>query len=103
MIDLPIMGNHQSPPPSPPPDSIFKRDALVGAFFNPWTRRGLLRAHSLWRQCARACFLVVATLCAFSALRYLPLTEFTSITFSSPLIVALIAGPLLGEWIGIQR
>jgi len=36
---------------------------LVGAFFNPWTRRGLLRAHSLWRQCARACFLVVATLC----------------------------------------
>jgi hypothetical protein len=29
MIDLPIMRNHQSPPPSPPPDSIFKRDALV--------------------------------------------------------------------------
>src|SRR3954454_4326252 len=28
MIDLPIMGNHQSPPPSPPPDSILKRDAL---------------------------------------------------------------------------
>ena len=22
------MGNHQSPPPSPPPDSIFKRNAL---------------------------------------------------------------------------
>src|SRR3954471_17555425 len=29
MIDLPIMRNHQSPPPSPPPDSILKRDALV--------------------------------------------------------------------------
>src|SRR3954468_2701687 len=29
MIDLPIMRNHQSPPLSPPPDSIFKRDALV--------------------------------------------------------------------------
>jgi hypothetical protein len=28
MIDLPIMRNHQSPPPSPPPDSILKRDAL---------------------------------------------------------------------------
>ena len=29
MIDLPIMRNHQSPPPSPPPDSILKRDALT--------------------------------------------------------------------------
>ena len=76
---------------------------LVGAFFNPWTKKGLLRTHSLWRQCARAGCLVLATLCAFSALRFLPLTEFTSITFSSPLIVALIAGPLLGESIGARR
>jgi drug/metabolite transporter (DMT)-like permease len=76
---------------------------LVAAFYNPWTKTGLLRTHSLWRQCARAGCLVVATLCAFSALRFLPLTEFTSITFSSPLIVALIAGPLLGEGIGRRR
>jgi drug/metabolite transporter (DMT)-like permease len=76
---------------------------LVAAFFNPWTRTGLLRTHSLWRQCARAGCLVLATLCAFSALRFLPLTEFTSITFSSPLVVALIAGPLLGESIGVRR
>src|SRR3954453_22144379 len=76
---------------------------LVAAFFNPWTKTGLLRTHSLWRQCARAGCLVIATLCAFSALRFLPLTEFTSITFSSPLIVALIAGPLLGEGIGVRR
>jgi drug/metabolite transporter (DMT)-like permease len=76
---------------------------LVAAFFNPWTKTGLLRTHSLWRQCARAGCLVLATLCAFSALRFLPLTEFTSITFSSPLVVALIAGPLLGESIGVRR
>lgn len=76
---------------------------LVAAFFNPWTKAGILRTQSLRRQCARATCLVIATLCAFSALRFLPLTEFTSITFSSPLIVALIAGPLLGEWIGMQR
>src|SRR3954464_7533082 len=31
MIDLPIMRNHQSPPPSPPPDSIFTHDALAPA------------------------------------------------------------------------
>ena len=76
---------------------------LVAAFFNPWTKKGLLQTHSLWRQCTRAGCLVIATVCAFSALRFLPLTEFTSITFSSPLIVALIAGPLLGEGIGIRR
>src|SRR3954471_2731113 len=29
MVDLPIMRNHQSPPLSPPPDSILKRDALA--------------------------------------------------------------------------
>src|SRR5215211_286042 len=29
MIDLPIMRNHQSPPPSPPSDPILKRDALA--------------------------------------------------------------------------
>ena len=76
---------------------------LVAIFFNPWTRPGLLRTHSLKRQCARAGCLVLSTVCAFSALRFLPLTEFTSITFSSPLIVALIAGPLLGESIGARR
>src|SRR5215203_3348843 len=76
---------------------------LVAAFFNPWTKKGILQTHSLWRQCARAGCLVIATVCAFSALRFLPLTEFTSITFSSPLVVALIAGPLLGEEIGIRR
>src|SRR3954451_323538 len=75
---------------------------LVAAFFNPWTRTGLLRTHSLWRQCARAGCLVLATLCAFSALRFLPLTEFTSITFSSPLVVALNLESFLGEAMGFR-
>src|SRR3954447_7969786 len=43
MIDLPIMRNHQSPPPSPPPDSILKRDALKrvrpGPKRWPWSGR----------------------------------------------------------------
>src|SRR3954467_1862091 len=76
---------------------------LVTIFFNPWTKPSLLRTHNLKRQCARAGCLVLSTVCAFSALRFLPLTEFTSITYSSPLIVALIAGPLLGESIGARR
>jgi drug/metabolite transporter (DMT)-like permease len=76
---------------------------LISAVFNPWTRPGILWTQSLRLQCARAMFLVVATICSFFALRYLALTEATSITFSSPLIIALLAGPLLGEWIGIRR
>jgi drug/metabolite transporter (DMT)-like permease len=76
---------------------------LISAVFNPWTRPRILWTQSLWLQCARALCLVLATICSFFALRYLALTEATSITFSSPLIVALLAGPLLGEWIGMRR
>lgn len=76
---------------------------LVLPFLNPWTRPGLLRTRQLGLQCGRALSLVLATLCSFVALRYLPLTQLTSITFASPLIVAVIAGPLLGERIGPRR
>jgi drug/metabolite transporter (DMT)-like permease len=76
---------------------------LVSAFLNPWTRAGIQRTRSPWLQGGRALCLVVATVCSFTGLRYLPLTQMTSITFASPLIVALIAGPILGERIGARR
>lgn len=76
---------------------------LVGLFFNPVSRSGLLRTRNLRLQCGRALCLVAATICSFFALKYLRLTEATSITFSSPLIVALLAGPILGERIGRRR
>lgn len=76
---------------------------LVSLFLNPFSRRGILKTQSLKLQCGRALCLTIATFCNFAALRYLPLTEATSINFASPLIVTLIAGPLLGEWIGIRQ
>jgi len=76
---------------------------LVSACFNPWTRPGLLRTRRPLLQCGRALCLVVATLGCFFALRHLPLTKLTSIIFAAPLIVALLAGPLLGETIGPRR
>ena len=76
---------------------------LVSFFFNPWTKAGLLRTRSLKLQVARALCLVVATICSFFALKYLRLTEVTSITFASPLVVALLARPILGERIGAHR
>lgn len=56
-----------------------------------------------WLQVARSVLLFGSTLFNFLALQYLQLAETTSIAFSMPLIVALIAGPLLGEWVGPRR
>lgn len=56
-----------------------------------------------WLQFARSVLLFGSTLFNFLALQYLLLAETTSIAFSMPLIVALIAGPLLGEWVGPRR
>lgn len=73
---------------------------LVGAFVNPWMRPGLPRARWPGVQVARAGFLVLATITSMYAYRALPLTQAAAITFVAPLIVAAIAGPLLGERIG---
>ena len=50
-----------------------------------------------WLMTFRAFILVCATLFVMSALRNLPLAETTALTFVTPLLVALLAGPLLGE------
>jgi drug/metabolite transporter (DMT)-like permease len=44
-----------------------------------------------------------SSICVFSALRTLPLTVVTAITFAAPLLVALLAGPVLGEKLGPRR
>ena len=74
--------------------------ALVGVFINPWGRAGLPRSRSPALQVARAGFLIAATVTSMFAYRALPMTQAAAITFVGPLIVAAIAGPLLGEWIG---
>jgi drug/metabolite transporter (DMT)-like permease len=76
---------------------------LVGAFFNPWTRPGILRTNRPGLQCGRALCLALATICVFSALGTMRLTQVTSITFTTPLIVSVLAWPLLGERIGMAR
>ena len=76
---------------------------LVAAFLNPRTRPGILRTRSLRLQVGRSFCLVFSTVCVFSALRYLPLAEVTAITFSAPLMIALIAAPVLGERIDARR
>ena len=46
---------------------------------------------------------VFAWLCVFTSLRYIPLAEATALFFTTPLFVALLSGPLLGEPVGRLR
>ncbi|HTT47444.1 MAG TPA: DMT family transporter [Pseudolabrys sp.] len=70
---------------------------------NPWTHVGLLRTKQLKLQITRSLLLVCSTALNFIALRWLQLDEALSIIFTFPFIVAIVSGPLLGEWIGWRR
>ena len=57
-------------------------------------------------QLLRSGCLLIATICFFAGLRYLPLAEASAITFLAPVFVVILSGPLLDEqptparWIG---
>jgi len=73
---------------------------LVSLVVNPWSVPGLARTRRPWLQAGRSALLLISTVCNFFALQYLQVAQTTSIMFAAPLLVALAAGPLLGEWIG---
>ena len=64
-----------------------------------WQRAG----SGFWRtqrpgmQLLRSALLMVATICFFAGLRYLPLAEASAIIFLAPIFVVVLSGPLLGE------
>lgn len=76
---------------------------LVSLLVNPITTPGLARTRRPWLQAARSLLLLLSTALNFFALQYLQLTETLSILFTTPLLVALLAGPILGEWVGPRR
>jgi drug/metabolite transporter (DMT)-like permease len=55
------------------------------------------------QQFLRSLFLFGSTAFNFAALRYLQLDQSVTIFFLTPFFVAVLAGPLLGEWIGWRR
>ena len=73
------------------------------AVSNPIAHPSIMRTSRPVLQVLRSAMLVVSTLMAFIALRYLQLDEAVSIVFTAPFLVAAMSGPLLGEWIGWQR
>ena len=71
--------------------------------FGPQTVARALRANKPWLQILRSIFLFSSTAFNFAALRYLQLDQSVTIFFLTPFLVSILAGPLLGEWIGWRR
>ena len=63
----------------------------------------LLRSTKPGHQLIRSALLLSSTVFNFFALQTLRLDQTMTIQFLTPLTVALLAGPLLGEWIGWRR
>ncbi len=69
----------------------------------PIKRPALLRSRRPGLQTLRSLMLFGSTMGNILALRHLQLAETATISFLQPLLVALVAGPLIGEWIGPAR
>jgi drug/metabolite transporter (DMT)-like permease len=63
----------------------------------------LLASQKPMLQVGRSLLLLGSTIGNFIALKYLRMDQTTTIAFLNPLVVALLAGPLLGEWVGWRR
>ena len=91
----------------PPAQVVWVRYAghlvIAAVIFLPRHGLGLLHSQRLGLQVVRSLLLFGATCANFAALQYLQLAETASIFFSTPLMVAVLAVPLLGERIGPRR
>jgi len=76
---------------------------LALAWSNPITRPGMLVSARPGLQIARSTLLLGSTALNFFAIKYLQLDQALTITFSTPFLVAALAGPVLGEWVGPRR
>lgn len=63
----------------------------------------LLVTSKLGHQLLRSVLMLLSTVFNFFALQYLRLDQTSTIYFLTPLMVALLAGPFLGEWVGWRR
>lgn len=77
---------------------------LLTFAFLPFTGvRRLIRTGRPAMQIGRGLLLAVATLAIFGAFSYLPLANAYVITFTAPLLVTAMSGPLLHEHVGWRR
>ena len=64
--------------------------------------KGFWRTQNISLQLFRSCLLVATAALFFAGLYWLPLAEASSITFTAPIWVAILSGPILGERVGFQ-
>lgn len=76
---------------------FFFHATLSAVMLAPKIRAGVFRTRRPRLQFVRAMFMPIMTGLNFWALQYLQLAETGAIQFSVPIIIALIAAPLLGE------
>jgi drug/metabolite transporter (DMT)-like permease len=75
---------------------------FVVAVLGPRLGRAV-RTANLPLQLLRSGFMLGATVFYFAGVRLLPLTEANAIAFTTPILVALLARPVLGERVGPRR
>jgi drug/metabolite transporter (DMT)-like permease len=76
---------------------------LTALVFNPWTVPGVWRTKKPGLQMLRSVLLAATSVFNFSAVALIQLDQAITISFVTPLIVVALAGPLLGEWVGMKR
>ena len=78
---------------------------LIIIWLITWMRGRLddLRIRSVGGQSLRSFLAVCSTILVVTSLSLLPLNEVIAILFVGPLFIAILAGPLLGERVGIRR
>lgn len=69
---------------------------LLAAFL-PRHGMRVLRPRRLGLQLLRSCGLFLSNLAHFAAITFIPIAKAAAISLTAPLIVALLAGPMLGE------
>jgi drug/metabolite transporter (DMT)-like permease len=70
---------------------------FLTAFFVPRHGIGILRTRRPGLQLGRAAMLTASNLCFFFAITFIPLAKASAISLTAPLIVALLAWPMLRE------
>jgi drug/metabolite transporter (DMT)-like permease len=78
---------------------------FIGALLLFLPREGLdaLRSNRPGVQLLRSAMLLTSTALNFFALSYLPITVTTAIAFAGPIVISILAIPILGEQVGLRR